>query len=321
MRFIFIFISISIAYNMKAGAFTYQIEDESLVHPSIFQRYQISEYLFKAGFTSLTDQSLLKSRQPFDGVYVSEKWNQSILLKAGLKAPPDIEGRIIEEKSLGVLIFHFQFEGVPYLLMAINISNDEFKNVISPFNKKRYSQIFSYVFPSAHADSSCQGNSSNFSEFRSTADYIQNNIVLQNIGRCGSNALQSLKYSAKDTLEFFKGLSGDPRALWNSMKESFNDLKHFALNINSEIQQMFEVIGTLTPEQKAQIACNMTGTLIGKAGLSLLLPGALIKLLPSLILDIKKTAEILKKISHLESNGFKIPDKSFLVERALSCVK
>lgn len=310
-----------IAYSVTAGAFTYQIKDESLVHPSIFQRYQISKYFSKAGFISLTDQSLLKAGQPFDGVYVSDKWDKSILIKAGLKAPPNIEGRIIEEKSLGLQVFHFQFEGVPYLLVAINLSNDEFKSVVAPFQKKTFSQIFSYIFPSAHAGSACLESTSDFSEIRSTADYIQNNIVLQNIGRCGANALQSLKGSTQDTLDYFKGLSGDPQALWNSMKESFNELKNFTLNLNSELQQMFEVLGTLTPENKAQIACNMAGKLIMKAGGSLLLPGGLLKLLPSLLLDIKKTAEILKKIPHLEGKGFKIPEKSFLVERALGCVK
>ncbi|MGZ3768690.1 MAG: hypothetical protein ACXVCP_04595 [Bdellovibrio sp.] len=319
MRFILILISIT--YSIKAGAFTYQLDDESLVSPSIFQRYQISQYFSKAGFTSLADQSLLKSGQPFDGVYISDKWDKSILLKAGLKAPPEVEGRIIEEKSLGLLVFHFQFEGVPYLLVAINLSKNEFINIVAPFQKQKFSQILSYIFPSAHAGSSCPENITSFSEFRSTANYIQKNVVFQNIGRCGTNALQSLKDSTKDTLDFFKGLSGDPKVLWNSMKESYNDFKSFALNMNSEIQKMFETIGTLTTEQKAQIACNITGKLIVKAGRSLLLPGGLIKLLPSLMLDIKKTAEILKKITQLEGYGFKIPEKSFLVERALSCVK
>lgn len=316
-----VFILLSIFYTMKAGAFTYQIKDESLVNPSIFQRHQLSKYFSKAGFSPLTEQGLTKVGLPFDGVYVSDKWEKSILLKAGLEAPIAVKGHIIEEKSLGLLAFHFEFEGVPYLLLAINLSTDEFRNIIMPFNKKKYSQIWSYLLPSAHADYSCQKSNRQVTDIQRTTDYIQNNIVLRSIGRCGLDALQGLQESTKDTLDFFKSLSGDSSGLWNSMKESYNDLKNFALNMNFEFQQMFEVLGKLTPEQKAQIACNMTGKIIMKTAQGLLLAGSLVKLLPSLILSLKKVSEVLKQISHLEGKGFKMPDKSFLAERALSCVK
>lgn len=308
-------------FSFKAWSFDYQIASESLLNPSLTQRYELSRHFNKAGFTSLADRSLNRAGFPFDGAYISGAWQKSLLLKAGLKVSSSIEGQIIEEKSLGLLAFHFEFQGTPYLLLAINVSRAELAEIVQPWLKTQQSGLWQVFIPSAQAAEVCRPKSGALDGIQKTAGYIESSAVIQSIGRCGLEALQGASQTVSGTLDFFKKLATNPTALWGEMKSSFNELKAFALNLNSELQQVFQALGNLSPEQKAQIACTMTGGLLVGVAQGLLMPGSLAKLLPSLTLKVKKAAELLKQVARLEDMGFKMPGKSYLTREALSCVK
>lgn len=308
-------------FTLKAWSFDYQIVAESLVNPSLVQRYELSRRFVKSGFMPLAERGLTNAGLPFDGAYISDKWDKSLLLKAGLKVPASVEGMIIEEKSLGLLAFHFQVEGTPYLLLAMNMSRDELAGLVRPWLKSRQSLLWSIFFQSANAAEVCQPKKSALAGIQSATNHIETNIVLQSIGRCGLEVLQGARQSAAGTMEFFKKLATNPVALWGEMKSSFNELKQFTLNLNSEVQQVFQALGALTPQQKSQIACTMTGSLLAGVAQGVLVAGSLAKLLPSLMLKMKKTAELLKQVAFLEAKGIKMPEKSYLTSEALSCVK
>ena len=75
----------------------------------------------------------------------------------------------------------------------------------------------------------------------------------------------------------------------------------------------------LSTEQKTQMACTLAGTVMGGAVQSMLVGGALTKILPGLLLKVKESAALLKKIASLEQLGIRFPDKSFLAREVLSC--
>lgn len=77
----------------------------------------------------MSDRSLIPTGLPFDGLFVADKWNKALLIKAGLQVPDSLEGKILEDPASGVSALHFQLEGTPYLVVAINLGRDEFRKI------------------------------------------------------------------------------------------------------------------------------------------------------------------------------------------------
>ncbi len=104
------------------------------------------------------------------------------------------------------------------------------------------------------------------------------------------------------------------------MKTSYEAFKSFTLNFKTEVEQILATLGNLSTEQKAQIACTLSGEV-----LTSILAGAgftsLPRILPALTLKMRQVAKILAETANLEKRGIKIPDKSFLANEALRCVK
>lgn len=311
---------------IRAWSFSYQVDPSSFYSPSLIERHELSQYFIKAGFTSLSERSLTQSRLPFEGAYVAENWNQALLLKAGVKAPPHLDGQILQDKSLDLLVFHFSFQRTPYLLVALSISKNEFEKIVSPWRKSRSAPrevLFKTLwFPEAHASPmECSPQNHSLQALQPPSDFIANTEILNNIGRCGLEALQGLQSSAQETLNLLKNLTADPKALWNEMKDSYLELKNFALNFQSDLQNLFQALGSLSPEEKTQIACAMTGRLLVKAAQNIVTPGGFLKLLPSMTGKIKEITELLKPLKELEGRGISSGNKSYLIEEALTCVK
>lgn len=304
-----------------AWAFNYSVEEESLRHPSALSLHELSQIFAGKGYQSLSDINLTSAGFLFDRAFVSARWEKSLLLKAGLQAPPDLEGKVIEEPSLGLQAFHFRYEGVSYLLVALNLSNAEFRELVKPWLRSTTASRWSWLLPSAQAaGAECAAFTSNSTQgVASTANYIESNEILKGIGRCGADALHGVLNSATASFDFFKKLATNPKALWSEMKESFSQLKHFALNIQSELKQVFENLKGLPTEQKVQLACTFTGELIGSAAQAFVSGAALAKALPFLLLKLKTSAALLSKVVNLEKMGLKIPDKSLLAKEVMSC--
>ncbi|MNT05504.1 hypothetical protein D3C72_1401250 [compost metagenome] len=278
----------------------------------------MTEFFSKKGFRSLSDASLVSTGLPFDKVFVSANWEKVLLLKAGLKAPANIEGRLIEDSSVGVSVVHFQFEGTPYVLVSLNNSRDELQDIVKPWLKSKSSVAWSLFFPQAQA-LACPDYKSVTKGLETTAAYIEKNEMFQSIGRCALDAMQEAKSSATDTLNFFKKLVSDPKELWSEMKESFVQLREFALNIQTELQQTFETMTHLPSEMKTRLACSLAGTVMVGAVQAALNPASLVRVLPSLLLKVKGSAATLKEIANLEKLGIKLPNKSGMMQEAMSC--
>jgi hypothetical protein len=309
-------------FSLKVGAFEYQIEESSLLHPSALQGHKLTQIFAKKGFRSLSDASLVSTGLPFDKAFVSDNWNKVLLLKAGLKAPANIEGRLIEDANVGVSVIHFQFEGTPYVLVSLNNSRDELRDIVKPWLKSNSSVAgsvaWSMFFPQAHA-LACPSYGDVTRGLKSTSEYIENNEMFQSIGQCALDAMQGAKSSAENTLGFFKKLVSDPTALWSEMKESFVQLKDFAQNIQAELQQTLETASRLKSEEKLQLACTFAGTVMVGAVQAILSGAAIGRVLPSLLLKVKGTTTMLKKISGLENLGLKFPNKSGMMQEVMSC--
>jgi hypothetical protein len=266
----------------------------------------------------LSDASLVPTGLPFDKVFVSSNWEKVLLLKAGLKAPANIEGRLIEEKSLGVSVIHFQFQGTPYVLLSLNNSREEFKDIVKPWLKSDASFAWSMFFPPAQA-TVCPRFQDVSRLLKESAAHVENNEVLQGVGRCALDALHAAKSSAQDTLDFFKKLVSDPAQLWSEMKESFVQLKEFAFNIQSELQQTFETITNLPIDLKKALSCTLAGAIMAGAVQAALNGASIGRLLPALLLKVKGSASMLKKIADLEKLGIKLPNRSGMMQEVMSC--
>lgn len=308
-------------FSLNASAFEYKIEESSLLHPSALQGHQLTQMFAKKGFRSLSDASLVQTGLPFDKAFVSSNWENVLLLKAGLKAPANIEGRLIEDSKVGVTVIHFQFEGTPYVLVSLNNSRDELQDIVKPWLKSKSpvsSAAWSMFFPQAHA-LACPPYKDVAKGLQNTAAHIEKNEMFQSIGRCALDAMQGAKSSAEDTLQFFKKLVTDPTSLWSEMKESFVQLKEFALNIQTELQQTFETISSLPTEMKTKMACSLAGTVMVGAVQAALSGAAIGRVLPSLLLKVKGSTAMLKKIAGLENLGVKFPNKSGMMQEVMSC--
>src|SRR5438445_3459709 len=105
--------SLLLLFTCNAWSFEYKIEETSLLHPSVLDSYQLTQVFARKGYQSVSDVNLTSAGFLFDRAFVSNRWEKSLLLKAGLKAPAGLEGRVIDEPSLGLKAFHFNFEGTP----------------------------------------------------------------------------------------------------------------------------------------------------------------------------------------------------------------
>jgi hypothetical protein len=303
---------------LKVEAFEYKIEESSLLHPSALQSYKLTQMFAQKGFRSLSDASLVSTGLPFDKAFVSENWHKVLLLKAGLKAPANIEGRLIEDSAIGVSVVHFHFEGTPYVLVSLNNSRDELQDIVKPWLRSKSSVAWSVFFPQAHA-LACPDYKDVTKGLQATAAHIEKNEVLQGIGRCALDAMQGAKTSAEDTLNFFKNLVNDPSGLWSEMKESFVQLKEFALNIQTELQQAFAAFANLPLPMKLKAACTFAGTAMVGAVQVALSGVAIGRVLPSLLLKVKSSAAMLKKIAGLEKLGIKFPGQAGMMQEVMSC--
>lgn len=304
--------------GLQALAFEYKIEESNLLRPSALQGHALTQIFAQKSFRSVSDASLIGTGLPFDKVFVSGNWEKALMLKAGLSVPANIEGRLIEEKSLGVTVFHFRFEGTPYLLLSLNNSRDELRNLVKPWLKSSTPVAWSLFFPQANA-MFCMDQDNLKAGLQTTANFIEKNEILQGAGKCALDALHAAKSSANDTLDFFKKLVSDPKALWSEMKESFVQLREFAVNIQSELQQALAQFKNLPLENKVELACKFAGTAMVGAVQVALSGAALGRVLPALLLKLKASTLALKNLSGLELIGVKLPNQKLVMHEVMSC--
>lgn len=305
-------------FGLPALAFEYHLDEGSLIRPSFYQRYQLTEHFQKFDLTTLTQQNLSAAGRRFDAIYVDSRFQKKLLLKAGLGVPENIEGQILVEPNLDLLAFHFKFDGTPYLLIALNFSKEDFQKIVSPWIKQKYSILWWLAPQPVFANENCYESPQPWSRLISVKSDIEQNSILRSVGRCGADAIARATQSANDTLDFFKNLATNPKKVWQEIKASADELTNLTLNFRVEISSLFESLTGLTEEQKVQLACSISGSILTKAltGGGVLSLGAL---LPKMIQQLKKVGALLKEISSIEKKGVLLPNKSFLTQEALHC--
>jgi hypothetical protein len=264
--------------------------------------------------------SFAQAGMPFDFVYVDQSWEKVLLVKEGLKAPADKIGVIFRDQKVGAFLFHFQMDGSSYVVMALGFSSDELFKVLAPFQPKKSYSKWTLLFNSAYAmDTDCDTQMRIQKSLAANSAALEDGMVLRTIGKCGADAWQGVKQSATDTLDFFKKLATDPQALWGEMKESFLQLKEFALNIKSEMNSLLITLRNMPTEQKMQVVCTMTGELIAGAAQAALAAGSLAKTVPLLLEKLRKSMALLSKLGELRKMGVKTPDLNLATKEILSC--
>ncbi|HLT22722.1 MAG TPA: hypothetical protein VKZ84_04735 [Bacteriovoracaceae bacterium] len=302
----------------QAYAWQYQLDEESLLHPSIFDQYEISQHFESEGLFSLSDTTLIKTGLPFDNAYLGYGLKQNLILKSGLVAPKHLDGVVIYEPSLDVHLIHFRVREIPYMVMGFNFSDSEFKKIIKPWLKIRKTSLLNLIIPSVYAES-CElpgmGN-----ELKSVSNSLSNQALLKKIGECGLEVLKGAKDNVSNTFDFFKKLATNPMELWQETKESFIQLKDFVLNINNELKEIFSNLGEMNLEDQLDIACHMSGHIFVSVAQSFFLgPAALARSLPLVVTRLKKmTAEVALAAS-LRKKGVKLPDNDKLVKEVIRC--
>lgn len=313
-----------LVFSLHVQAFQYRVDSELLLKSSPLQAYEFSKWFEAKGYRSLSSRSVLSNQLPFDFAYAGPKLEKALLVKSGLHVPAETLNKIIVDSKSQTIAVHLELDGVPYLILAVNIQKDEVRELLKPWlNPKQQTSSWKWqLLFGAQANAGgvwdCGMRPMN-SGLANTASFIESNELLQSVGRCGAQALQGVSSSVRNSLDFFKKLASNPSALWTEMKDSFTELKNFALNIQSEIGPAMDAITGLTSEQKAQMICTMTGQLVGSAAQAFVSGAALAKALPLMILKLKQTAGALAKIADLEKRGIFLANKSKLADEVISC--
>lgn len=304
--------------GFKSYGFQYEIENKSLVQSSFLQRYELRQYFAKAGYTSLSDRSLTSAKQPFDSVLTSGHWQKALLIKAGLIAPPNQQEVILEDPASGALAFHFFYDKTPYLILGIHIPRHEFEALLKPWIKKKYSIFSVLMIQPAYATTNCSARNDGMNGIQKTTSFIDTNSLLQNTGRCVYDALQNLTQAPSDVLDFFKRLGTNPQALWQEMKQSYEQIKEFVTNIQVESNKIFASIMGLSAEQKEALVCTLAGSVITQAisrgGIA-----SLPTIFPVLALQLRKISELMSQLSKLEKKGILLFEKNHLTKEVLRC--
>lgn len=309
--------------SLSSWAFTYEL-DEYVLKPSSL-RYKALEKSFQhGGLHSIRDQSFTNTPFRFDYAFTSFDWKKSILIKEGLKAPVSKRDKIYQAKELDSLVVNFAFRGSHYVLLATGISAVELKGLLKEIvDLKENARLWKLqmILPFAHAKQ-CEPMTATAHQLAPTMKHIENTELLKTIGKCGADALQGAYQGAEGTLNFFKALAQNPTQLWKEMKQSFDELKQFALNMQTEVKMALTNLQSLSVEQRLEIACTLTGELLLGAAASLAVGGSqLTKLLPELLLKLKNSAQHLAILGELKRKGFKVPDINASTRRILSCAR
>lgn len=312
-----------IFWSLQSLAFQYEVVADKLTRTSPLQNSDFSSWFAKKGYRSLSSLGVRSSKLAFDFAFVSPRFERAILLKAGLRAPIDMQNKIIYEKAAGLTVLNFEVETTPYVLVALNIPKSEVQDLFQPWLMSSGSSArWRFLLPQrAEAASTClsTGKSEWGGPLKETATHIDQTEILQSIGRCGAQAMQGASSSALETLTFFKKLATDPKSLWVEMKDSFVELKNFALNIQQEMGPILETLRGLSSEEKMQIACNLSGQLVSSSVQALVSGAALAKVLPMMLLKLKAVSQLLAKIALMEQRGISSVKNKGLVETVIRC--
>jgi hypothetical protein len=314
----------SFAQN-PAPSFQYKIDNFTLANSSPLQAYQMSKWFASQGYRALSSRSVLSKQLHFDFAFVGANLEKALLLKSGLRAPAEIMNTVLTDEKSKTTVFHFEMEGTPYVLVAMNLSSSELKDLVRPWLKQKQTASLKWrllIGEQAHAIAPVCGSwmANQMKETLSkTASHIDANEMLQSIGRCSAQALDGISSSVSDSLDFFKKLATDPSALWTEMKDSFIELKNFALNIQEELGPALDAVAGLTTEQKTQMACTLAGKLVASAAQAFVSGAALAKALPMMLLKLKQTTATLVKMARLEKLGINFGNKSKLAEEVIAC--
>jgi hypothetical protein len=315
MKILLLLVSTLISFH--AWSFEYKIDQASLLDPSPLQIYKIGKIFSANGYHSMSDMNLTQAGFAFDRVFVSHRWQSGLVLKAGLKVPTNLLGKVMEDRSLGIQVLHFEIENTPYMVMGIDMTHGEFREAVSPWiTSSDTSMKWGWVMPRAYAVT-CNTMPAN--AFKRTASDLESNSILRAIGKCGADALGGAVGSVGSTFNFFKRLATEPGKLWEETKQSFVDLKNFVMNIGDELSSAYAAFTGLTAQEKLDIACVVAGQAAGTIAQAALGGAALAKLFPSLMLKVKAGLSLIKKVGELSLKGIKLPNKSFLMREAMSC--
>jgi len=107
--------------------------------------------------------------------------------------------------------------------------------------------------------------------------------------------------AAMDAGELAKKLATEPRKLWDEGSEVYHRLKQFLANMSDEIDSMYSGVSSLPPSIKAEIICNLIGSIGTDTLITLLTRGATIaKIIPTALTKLKmldKIKTILVRVS------------------------
>lgn len=314
---------IFIFFYSPAQGFQYSVETNTILQPSLLRAQQLSQHFERNGFFSIRGESFIHANKPYDFVYVNQYWNKAFLIKEGLQAPNEILNTINKDKNLDVHLFHFELEKSSYVLLALGFSTEELITILSPLKSKNAVSKWSLLLPSAQAgEGSCQMSSpSAISIIKNSGTQLEEGMVLRTIGKCASDAMEGVKKSGENTLDFFKKLATNPNQLWKEMKNSFLELKEITFNLKNEIENILTQLGKLPSEQYRQLICLITGKTVGAALQLTLTAGSAIKLLPSIINQLRTLAVYLSKIAQMERLGIKVPNFNWITNKVLSCAR
>lgn len=302
-----------------AWAWEYQLEESSLLRPSLFDMYEVSQHFKEQGLFALSDTSLTRVGLPFDNAYMGFQMKQNLVIKAGLVAPQQHEGQVIYEPSLDVFIFHFRLREIPYMVMGFNFSENEFKKVISPWLKIKRTSWLNLIIPSAYAET-CEIPGASHQALTAASQSMSGEAILRKIGECGLESLKGAGDQAKNSFEFFKKLATNPKELWKETQVAFTQLKSFIQNINTELKSIFTNLGTMNLSDQLDIACHMSGHIFAAIAQSMITgPAALARNIPFVIAKLKKMSADIATAATLRKKGLKLPNNKKLVEEVTRC--
>jgi len=309
--------------STPARALSYSLDKDKLIHPPLLEAYRLARYFEPFGFRSLSDRSIARPGLPFDTVFISDRWDRSFALKAGIVVPADHEGKLRFKNSLQRGVFHFRFHGVPYAFVSTGISQAELKRLLRPWIKGGpYVRLPLLVLPErAWAEEDCRpGPLTRTKQMASDlVTGIESPLLLRRIGQCASDAWGGMARSAAGTFAYFKQLITHPTSLWEEMSKGQQELKEFAFRIRSELSEVFSSLSGLSTGHRLQLGCSAAGEVV-MAALEAAAAGALVgAMMPVILSRLKSIVAFLKKLKGLDKLGFPSETRYRMAREVISC--
>lgn len=317
-----IFILVLFLFNSNAWSISYELDEDSLVTPSISNSYIFKEKLEDHGFKNLNHLPLINSPLLFDYIFSDNDIEKFVTIKSGLKIEDKYLNQLISNEDYHVI--HLKNYDTYYLMMFHGFKTNEVKNILGNWVKpdKEFSLLNLFI-PEAMADQ-CFNDyvPKSLTQMTALSEKFEESAIGNSVSKCALDAIGDIKDSMIDTVSTFKNLITNPKQVWNETSQNIKALRSLLTNLKEEISKISTSLGSITDDLKSKILCKITGSAISMMMQAVVAgPAAIARNIPLMTMKIKKLAVQVRDIDALKRKGINLKDKNYFLDEVIRCEK